>query len=85
MGGLDGKIFGSRTWRTWAISESQVFSYPAGPNLVNKYFNHMTNLGANLHEVLTREALRFCSRANAYGSHTGLLSMVLQRKNCYFL
>ena len=47
----------------------------------------MTNLETNLLEVLTREAVRFCSRAfsgparaNAYGPHTGLLSMVLQRK-----
>ena len=46
----------------------------------------MTNLGTNFLEVLTREALRFCSRgrtafsgparANAYDPHTGLLSMV---------
>ena len=50
----------------------------------------MTNLETNLLEVLTREAVRFCSRAvrlfsdpacaNAYGPHTGLSSMVLQRK-----
>ena len=50
----------------------------------------MTNLETNFREVLTREAVRFCSRAvrlfsgparaNAYGPHTGLSSMVLQRK-----
>ena len=47
----------------------------------------MTNLETNLLEVLTRETVRFCSRAvrlfpapNAYGPHTGLLSMVFQRK-----
>ena len=42
----------------------------------------MTNLETNLPEVLTREAVRFCSRAvrrfsgparaNAYGPHSGL-------------
>ena len=50
----------------------------------------MTNLETNSLEILTREAVRFCSRAvrlflgparaNAYGPHTGLSSMVLQRK-----
>ena len=50
----------------------------------------MTNFETNLFEVLTREVVRFCSRAvrffsgpvraNAYGPHMGLSSMVLQRK-----
>ena len=50
----------------------------------------MTNLETNLLEVSTLEAVRFCSRAvrlfsgparaNAYGPHTRLSSMVLQRK-----
>ena len=50
----------------------------------------MTNLETNFLEVLTREAVHFSSRAvrlfpaltrtNAYGPHTGLFSMVLQRK-----
>ena len=52
--------------------------------------NAMSNLETDFLEVLTREAVRFCSRAvrpfsdparaNAYGPHTGLSSMVLQRK-----
>ena len=44
------------------MTESQIFSHPARPNLVNKYF-HMTNLKTNLLKVLTREAVRFCRRA----------------------
>ena len=50
----------------------------------------MTNLETNLLEVLTREAVRFCSRAvrffpaplaqTAYGPHTGLSSMVLHAR-----
>ena len=44
------------------MTSSQIFSHPARPNLVNKYFYHMTNLEPNLLEVLTREAVRFCSR-----------------------
>ena len=66
MGGPDGKKFGSRSWRTnraqrgrCAMTESQIYSHPARPNLVNKY--HMTNLKTNVVEVLTREAVRFCS------------------------
>ena len=45
MGGPDGKIFGSRSWRTdraqrgpCAMTESEIFSHLARPNLVNKYF-----------------------------------------------
>ena len=45
MGGPDEKIFGSRSWRTnraqrglCAMTESQIFSHPARPNLVNKDF-----------------------------------------------
>ena len=44
-GGPDGKIFGSRSRRTdrtqlgpCAMTESQIFSHPAGPNLVKTYF-----------------------------------------------
>ena len=50
----------------------------------------MTNLETNFLEVLTREAVRFCSRAvrlftdaaraNSYGPHTGLSFMALQIK-----
>ena len=65
MGGPDGKIFGSRSWRTdraqrglCAITESQLFFHPARPNLV---FYHMTNLETNFLEVLTRKAVGFCS------------------------
>ena len=68
MGGPDGKIFGSRSWRTdraqrgpCAMTESQIFFHPARPNLVNKFY-HMTNLETNLLKVLTREAVLFCSR-----------------------
>ena len=53
-------------------------------------FYHMTNLETELFQILIREAARCCSsrrtafsgpaRANAYGPHTGLSSLVLQRK-----
>ena len=45
MGGPDGKIFGSRSWRTdraqrgpCFMTESQIFSRPTRPNSVNKHF-----------------------------------------------
>ena len=45
VGGLDGKIFDLRSWRTdWAqrgpcaMTEGQIFSRPARPNSVNKHF-----------------------------------------------
>ena len=45
VGGPDGKIFGSRSWRTdraqrgpCFMTESQIFSCPARPNSVNKHF-----------------------------------------------
>ena len=49
----------------------------------------MTNLGTKLLEILTRQAVRFCSstafpgpdRANAYGPQMGLSLNVLQRKD----
>ena len=48
MGGPDGKIFSSRSWRTDRVQR--------GPCA-------MTNLETNVFEVFTREAVRFCSRA----------------------
>ena len=46
------------------MTESQIFSHPALPNLVNKYLSyHNTNLETNLLEAFTREIVRFCSRA----------------------
>ena len=41
------------------MNESQIFSHPARPNLVNKYFV-IDQFGV---EVLTHKAIRFCSRA----------------------
>ena len=45
VGGPDGKIFGSRSWCTdraqggsYTMTENQIFSHLARPNLVNKYF-----------------------------------------------
>ena len=72
-----------------AMTESQIFSHPARPNYVTKYFI-MTNLETNLLEVLTGQAVRFYSRAVRLvpaplrqmrtGPHTRLSSMVLQWK-----
>ena len=55
MGGPDGKIFGLRSWRTDRAQR--------GPCAVTEVFYHMTNLETNFLKVLTREAVRFCSRA----------------------
>ena len=54
--------YGPNAARSVRHDREPVFSHPARPNLVNKYFI-MTDLETNLLEVLTREAVRFCSRA----------------------
>ena len=70
------------------LTESQIlFSHPARPNLVNKYFI-MTNWETNFLEVLACKAVRFCRASclfparscKCYGPRMGLSSMVLQRK-----
>ena len=70
MGGPDGKIFGTRSWRTdlatlgpYAMTSGQIFSRPARPNSVNKHFPDLLSYG----DFLNTFAMK--ARAGPYGSY----------------
>ena len=85
MGKYLARNHGVRTERSEIHALWKYFPLPAISNLVNKY-NNITNLERKLFQILTREAVRFCSRTvRLFPASLALLRMALIRVICKWL